>query len=217
MAFFLDQFDFTTGEYYAGDGVYLDLTDDEISNLVDDYSEQEQTPKPRLPRPSPPTYEEIIEKRETSNKDMVLKLKKLGLYEAPKKKNKKRAEPFAKQVFDLFEQDDFYETLDYQQNVFESLRWNGKFKGKLNKEGFFKSEDYHFKVMEAISNCEYQSILRSIRAFVKAEKARGLEHTICLWNPEVCYARYKKAFGNDSGVDYAEELDKYLKLPAFLC
>ena len=198
MAFFLDQFDFTTGEYYAGDGVYLDLTDDEISNLVDDYSEQEQTPKPRLPRPSPPTYEEIIEKRETSNKDMVLKLKKLGLYEAPKKKNKKRAEPFAKQVFDLFEQDDFYETLDYQQNVFESLRWNGKFK-------------------EAISKCEYQSILRSIRAFVKAEKARGLEHTICLWNPEVCYARYKKAFGNDSGVDYAEELDKYLKLPAFLC
>ena len=144
MAFFLDQFDFTTGEYYAGDGVYLDLTDDEISNLVDDYSEQEQTPKPRLPRPSPPTYEEIIEKRETSNKDMVLKLKKLGLYEAPKKKNKKRAEPFAKQVFDLFEQDDFYETLDYQQNVFESLRWNGKFKGKLNKEGYFKSEDYNF-------------------------------------------------------------------------
>jgi len=35
MAFFLDQFDFTTGEYYAGDGVYLDLTDDEISNLDD--------------------------------------------------------------------------------------------------------------------------------------------------------------------------------------
>ncbi len=206
MAFFLDQFDFTTGEYYAGQGVYLDLTDDEIANLVDDYSEQE---------PEPPTYEEITEKQETANKDMVLKLKKLGLYEAePKKETSKLT--FAKQVYDLFEHEYFYESIDYQSNIFDSLRYDGIFKGKLDKDGYFKSENYQFKFMEAISNCEYQAILSSIRAFVKAEKARGLEHTITLWSPEVCYARYKKNYGIDSGVDYMEEIDKYLKLPAFL-
>ena len=132
MVFYIENFDFSTGEYHLGDGVYIDLTDMEIDSL-EEMGEYDFTIN-TAPIPAPRKFEYFDKKGRTTELERVCSPKFVDEeddnYEVPQekiyikirvKKEKSFRGPFNQVMDELLERRRFFDFMDRQARFTAAL------------------------------------------------------------------------------------------------
>ena len=160
MVFYIENFDFSTGEYHLGDGVYIDLTDMEIDSL-EEMGEYDFTIN-AAPIPAPRKFEYFDKKGRTTELERVCSPKFVDEeddnYEVPQakiyikikvKKEKSFREPFNQVMDELLERKRFFDFMDA-----EHARLAAEAAEDEDNWDFCDICDDHFPSTEGVIQCD---------------------------------------------------------------